>query len=303
MKPSLAIIVRSAITAVFFAGQAVMAQTARPTVTWLLWDFAPGTISSNGQPVNGYIYNVTRMLAEAWPEAQHTLELTTTDNALASLNRGVDACYVSAVMTPERERMYYMTQTLLVAPHSIVARSEVVDKIPKNAAGEVLAGQLFDRKDLRGIVAQNRSYSVLLDALLNSRSPSSGITKARQLPGNSNILQMLSSNRGDYTIEYAVSVLYQNSLAPDTAKTQFKILPIAGLQPIAVGIACPRTEWGRATITKADALLSKLVTRPDYFDALKRWQPLELQRFMAPHIKAFMKQRSQPSDPAKFGPP
>lgn len=279
------------------------AQAPKPTLSWLLWDFAPSTVSSNGQPTGGYMYSAIKMLTEAWPQAQHNFVLTTTDNAWASINRGVEACYVSAIITDERRRNYYMTQTTVIAPHSVVVRADVAAKLPKNAAGEVLPGQLFDRQDLRGVIAQNRSYSALLDALLNSRSTSSSVTKVKLLPGTNNILQMLASNRGDYTIEYAVNTLYQLSQTPQLAQGDFKVLPIAGQQPVPVGIACPRTEWGRATITAADALLSKVVTRPDYFDALKRWQPTEVQKYMAPHVRAFVKERTQASDPAKFGPP
>lgn len=281
----------------------VHAQTVRPTITWLLWDFAPSTISSNGKPTDGYVYAVNKMLTEAWPEAQHNLVLTTTDNAWASLNRGVEACYMSAIITPQRERSYYLSQSLLIPPHSIIARADVAAKFPKNAAGEVLADPLFERKDLRGVLAQNRSYSVLLDALINRHTSGSGISRVKQLPGTNNILQMLASDHGDYTIEYAVSALYQLSQSPKMTQSQFKVLPIAGQQPVPVGVACPRTEWGRATITKVDALLSKIAARPDYFDALKRWQPQELQKYMAPYVKAFVKQRTQASDPARFGPP
>ncbi len=90
---------------------------------------------------------------------------------------------------------------------------------------------------------------------------------------------------------------------PQLAKSDFKVLPIAGQQPIPVGIACPRTEWGRGITATADALISKVVTRPDYFDSQKRWQSAELQKYMAPHMRAFVKDRAQASDPAKFGPP
>jgi uncharacterized protein (TIGR02285 family) len=276
------------------------AQTAPPTITWLLWDFPPSSIGSNGQFTDGYIYSVAKILIDAWPEAHHNLVGTTTDNAWASLNRGVDACYASAILTPERERNYYMTQSLLIAPHSLIARKEIAGKLEKNAAGEVLPANLFDRTDLRGVIAQNRSYSALLDTLLDRRAASSSINKVRQVQGTSNILIMLAGGRGDYTIEYGTSYQYLATTMPELTHNSLVVLPIAGGKPVPVGIACPRTEWGRAVIQKADMLLTKLASRSDYLDGLKRWLPATMQKNMAPQVNAFLRQRTQPSDPNKF---
>ena len=276
------------------------AQTAPPTITWLLWDFPPSSIGSNGKFTDGYIYSVAKILIDAWPEAHHNLVGTTTDNAWASLNRGVEACYVSAILTPERERTYYMTQSMLIAPHSLIARKEIASKLDKNAAGEVLPANLFDRADLRGVIANNRSYSVLLDTLLDRRAANSNINKVRQIQGTSNILIMLAGDHGDYTIEYGASYQYLASTLPELANSSLVVLPIAGGKPVPVGIACPRTEWGRAVIQKADALLIKLASRSDYFDGLKRWLPAAMQKSMLPQINAFIRQRTQPSDPNKF---
>ncbi|WP_342617471.1 TIGR02285 family protein [Rhodoferax sp. GW822-FHT02A01] len=279
------------------------AQTPQLTITWMLWDSAPGVIFSDGKPTAGYVFSITKLLTDAWPEAQHRLVRTTIENAWSNLDRGLEACYASALITPERERNYYMTQTLVVPSLAIVARPEAVSRLPKNSKGEVLAAELFDSQELRGILATNRSYTALLDALLKSRAEGSNISYAKQLSGSSNILQMLAGNRGDYTIEYATAALYQGTRTPEVAQSNLQVLPIAGLEPVPAGIACPRTEWGRTVIVKADALLSKLITRPEYFDGYKRWLPLTEQKYLAPYISTFIKQRSQPSPAGKYGPP
>ena len=281
----------------------VHAQAPQMTITWMLWDSAPGAIFSDGKPTAGYIFSITKLLTDAWPEAQHRLVRTTIENAWGNLDRGLEACYASALITPERERNYYMTQTLVIPSLAIIARPEAVSKLPKNAKGEVLAAELFDSQDLRGIIAPNRSYTALLDALLKSRAEGANISYAKQLSGTSNILQMLASNRGDYTIEYATAALYQGARTPEVAQSNLQALPIAGLEPVPAGIACPRTEWGRAVIVKADALLSKLVTRPEYFEGYKRWLTNAEQKYLAPYISTFVKQRSQPSPAGKYGPP
>ena len=281
----------------------VHAQASQMTITWMLWDSAPGAIFSDGKPTAGYIFSITKLLTDAWPEAQHRLVRTTIENAWSNLDRGLEACYASALITPERERNYYMTQTLVIPSLAIIARPEAVSKLPKNAKGEVLAAELFDSQDLRGIIAPNRSYTALLDALLKSRAEGANISYAKQLSGTSNILQMLASNRGDYTIEYATAALYQGARTPEVAQSNLQALPIAGLEPVPAGIACPRTEWGRAVIVKADALLSKLVTRPEYFEGYKRWLTNAEQKYLAPYISTFIKQRSQPSPAGKYGPP
>jgi len=279
------------------------AQAPQLTITWMIWDSAPGAIFTDGKPTAGYIYSITKLLTDEWPEAQHRLVRTTIENAWGNLDRGLEACYASALITPERERNYYMTQTLVIPSLAIIARPEAVSKLPRNAKGEVLAAELFDSKDLRGIIAPNRSYTALLDALLKSRADGANISYAKQLSGASNILQMLANNRGDYTIEYSTAALYQGARTPEVAQSNLQAIPIAGMEPVPAGIACPRTEWGRSVIVKADALLSKLVTRPEYFDGYRRWLTNAEQKYLAPYISTFIKQRSQPSPAGKYGPP
>lgn len=273
----------------------------KPVVNWMVLDLPPASIPVDGVPTDGFVDILLKMIFEEMPEAQHKVLVVNTARAMATLAEGQPMCFATAIQTPERERVAYFTVTQVMPPLQIVARAEVAAKLPRNDKGEVLPATLFDRSDLRGLVVPQRSYSALLDALLSRHSPGSGVRNVLAADSGANILKMLSLDRGDYTVEYDYILNYQQKRNPDLLQSQkLKAFPIAGMAPIPVGIACPHTEWGRATIQRVDAIASKISASAEYRNALNRWlSPESAARFQKTQ-NDFYRQRAKPSAPDKY---
>ncbi len=268
---------------------------------WMVLDLPPGSIPVNGQLTDGITDVAVKMLMEEMPDLRHRISVTNTARAMATLAEGQPQCFTTAIQTPERERIAYFSITHVIPPLHIVARADAAAKLPRNDKGEVLPATLFDRSDLRGLLVPQRSYSPVIDALLNLRDPRSGIRNTLAADSGANILRMLQLNRGDYTVEYDFVLAYQQARSPELQQGRgLSVLPIAGTEPISVGIACPHTEWGRSTIQRIDAIVSRISTRAEYRQSLNRWlTPAEARRFQKTQDE-FYRQRAKPSDPGKY---
>lgn len=273
----------------------------KPVMTWMLIDLPPASMPVNGLPTTGVSDSPLLLLAEQWPEVEHRYVVVSPARAMATLVAGEQACFGTALYTPERERVAYFSLTHVAPPLQLVVRTDVIQKLPVDDSGRVLPAALFDRSDLRGIVQTKRSYSPVLDALLNLRDPKSGIGNATSTDGGFNILQMLMRDRADYTLEHDFVFGYQMKRYPQAfADKTLKSLPVAGTEPIHVGIACPHTEWGREAILKIDGLLSGIAGNPGYQDSMSRWLTADVQMRYKSLQTQFFKQRAKPTDPVRY---
>lgn len=280
------------------------AQGRPPPLTWMVMDLPPAGIIEDGRLTDGFVDLTMKMIFDEMPEFEHRVEVTPISRIWLKLSEGAPTCFTTALVTPERERVAYITLTHLILPLQLVARSAAVDKLPRNKKGEVLADQLFERSDLSGLVTPKRSCSAPLDALLAARPASSGIHEVAEAGSGSNILQMLSRGRADYTIEYDFVLNYQYQKSPQTIKIQdLRVLPFAGAQPMPAGIACPRTEWGHKMILRLDAILLRISQRAQYREASRRWMSPDIIKRNQATYNEFYRRRMLPTDPAKFPPP
>lgn len=280
----------------------LVAGAARPVLTWMVLDLPPGSKPVNGQLTDGISDLMLKMVFEAMPEFEHRILVANAARAMSKLAEGEPVCFGSAAYSTERERVAYFTLAYLIPPLQVVARADVAPRLPRNDRGEVPPAALFDAPDLRGLIVPQRSYSDLLDELLARRAAASGIKTVLASDGGSNILRMLKLDRADYSIEYDFVVDHLIGRTPELRREEYRLLPIAGLQPLPVGIACPHTPWGRQTIQRIDAAVSRIAARPAYKRALMNWLPPESARRYERAIDEFIQQRTRPSDAAKFPP-
>lgn len=270
-------------------------------MTWLIQDLPPVSMPVNGQPTVGTTDVLLKLIAREWPQVNHQYVVSNTSRALAMLAEGQEACFSGAVITPERERVAYFAPTHFGIPLQLVTRSDIISRLPKNDAGEVLPANLFDSATLKGLIVRNRSYSPVLDALLNLRPGKSAISYAVIADGGANIFKMIALGRADYTLEYDFALAYQQEKnAEFFADRKLQAVPIAGTNTFISGIACPRTAWGRDAIIRIDAIVAKLASGPEYPKAADRWlTATTIQRYRAAR-SAFFLSRSSPTPLRKF---
>jgi len=275
----------------------------KPVMTWMVPELPPASMPVEGKLTDGFTDAIVKMVFREWPEVEHRVVTTPVSRAMALLAEGQPACFSTAIVNPERERFAYFSVTQLMPPMQLVVRTDVLKRLPRNEKGEVLPATLFDRADLRGLIVPKRSYSPLLDALLERRRASSGVSTAVAADSGGNILQMLNLGRADYTLEYDWALAYHRVRHPEFAKgVGLVAVPVAGTEPFVGGIACPHTEWGRTAIRKIDSILVKVSRSAEYRTAMHRWLTPEVIRRYQSEQADFYRQRAQPTDPVKYRP-
>ncbi|AOZ49016.1 TIGR02285 family protein [Chromobacterium vaccinii] len=266
-------------------------------ITWVLSDWAPNFIIRDGKPTTGQNDIYLKLIIARWPEAEHRFMVMSTARSTLELQRGSQLCRMNLIPTPEREKFAFFTLTHMQLPLRLVIRKEAAAQAPLNEAGEAVLDKLIRKPGVRGITAAGRSYTAEIDRLLAESKGGSNVREIPNLPSNDGLFKLLELGRADYTLDYEPNFKYRDEQSREHPLTS---LPIAGAALIPVGIACPRTRWGRMAVMKIDQLLSEVVSDPAYRQAQDRWlSPESAQRYRA-ELDRFYRQRARAADPARY---
>lgn len=274
----------------------------KPVMTWTILDLPPGMTLVDEKPVDGISAIRLKMIMANMPEYRHEFQVMTAARIVNTLSQpDAKGCLNNALMTPEREKKFYMSSTGVSLPHSVVAKPETLKKLAKNAAGEVLPVALFERTDLVGVVNPGRSYSALFDTLIQHNSSRSKIMMVPPTRGGANVMQMVASAHADYTIDYEATLAHLMSTDAALKDAPLQALPLAGGVLTPTGFMCPRNAWGYEMIKKIDAILTKMLPDPAFQLQKNRWTSAQSSAMLKPKLEAFYSQRIR--NPPTFTPP
>jgi len=222
-------------------------------VTWISIE-VPGLIGGASAATTSGAASLSDYLIEHWPGASHRVVNANPKRAWSMIESGERACSLYSLHSPDREAAAYFYDTHLLPPAQLVVRREVVARLVRNAAGEVDLPRTLARGDLRGVLVSGRSYGPVLDDLFNPpRWPQ--VTRVTRSDLGSRLVRMLAADRADFTIEYDFAIQAERQSGAELPDVQ--LLPIQGASaPLTSGIACPRNEWGLATVRKAASILA-----------------------------------------------
>ena len=263
-------------------------------MTWLMPDFPPIGVPVHGQPTDGMADQIVKYLIARWPESPHRFLYANPNRVWSMIAAGERVCFTGALRTPERDRYAYFRNTYLLPAPALIFRPEVLAALPLNARGEAEPAALMNSPDLRGLVIETRAYGRAVDALLKNPAASPNVKRIAASNYGKSIFTMLAINRADYTIDYDFALTHAAST--DSQLAGLKVLPLAGANDLIVGgIACPRTDWGRAAIQKIDALLASREGSSVLAQAQARWISKEsAQRYEEP-MREFFKHLETPA--------
>lgn len=238
------------------AGQAA---TPAPVdrITWLMpqIDATPASANSGTAPRRVLTQTTADLLISNWGgTTQHELVMANIKRSLRMLQSAEPACMLGLLHTADRDALAWFADTHLTPPHQFVVRAAVLDKVPRNAAGEVRLERVWAERRLRGALVQGRSYGPELDELFRHQ-PGSALTSYVTPDVGGNLLAMVGLGRADYTVEY--DFIVTDHLVVGGSAADLVTLPIEGhADPILSGVACPKTEWGRQVATRANEVLA-----------------------------------------------
>jgi uncharacterized protein (TIGR02285 family) len=297
-------LLRHAVACMSLIASCLACAQEKPVMHWLQVHQPPITILVNEQPTNGIADDQLRLITAQWPEVTHKFIGAQPSRILKDLAEpDANACANQSIVTPEREKRFYQTITGLSPSVIVVAKPQVLRTMPKNAKGEVLPGALFNRSDLTGITNPRRSYSPVIDTLIARRSPVAKIAEITPWNGGANVLEMIASDRADYTLEFEPLLTYMTATVPNLKNSRLASAPIAGGVINKLSIICPRNAWGYATIQKIDAIVTALASNPEFQQPNSIWISKSERMRMKTPTDEFYKARAKPTPPDRYTPP
>lgn len=272
------------------------------TMTWLLRDFPPSSMPVDGRPTQGLADEYVKAIVQRWPEVEHRYLVANNKRIVTMLEAGEPACFTTALRVPERERVAYIADMLLVPPQMLITRRELLARLPLNTRGEVRFAVLLADGTLRGALLQARSYGSYLDRLIRERPSDSGavLSAAALRP-----LQQVAHRRADYAIDYDYTLAWeQQSDAKALDHADLVSVPIEGNeQALVAGIACPRTDWGRRMIVQIDRHIAALAQDAQARSGVERWMTPQARQRYGRMIEDFYKRRAQATPESAFAAP
>lgn len=227
-------------------------------IIWLMpqIDATPASSNSGSMPRRVLTQTTVDLLISNWGgSTQHELVMANIKRSLRMLQSGEPACMLGMLHTADRDAMAWFADTHLVPPHHLVVRVAMLDKVPRNAAGEARLDQIWQERRLRGALVQGRSYGPELDEVIRRQPPSALSTYVTPDVGG-NLLAMVGLGRADYTFEY--DFIVTDHLAAGGSGAELVTLPIEGhTDPILSGVACPKNEWGQRVAARANEVLAQ----------------------------------------------
>jgi uncharacterized protein (TIGR02285 family) len=271
-----------------------------PVMTWILVDFPPAAMPVDGKPGQGVTDAIVRFVIKNWPEAEHRFTVVNANRAWAMLANGQEACYPTAIHTPERDKIALFADVNVLPPPQLVVRKDAAGRLPLNANGEVKLAELLAQGDMAGLLVEKRSYGPRLDALIAQRPAGSSAKLMVSSDFGARILKMVAFNRADYTLEHDLTLAY---LQKTDAANYGNLLgyPIEGnSETLVAGFACPRTAWGRQAVTRIDQIISRNIDARELREPLERWMTPETLKRFTPTINAYVAQRKHQIAPTVY---
>ncbi|WP_255462412.1 TIGR02285 family protein [Rugamonas apoptosis] len=263
------------------------------SMSWWLTDFPPYSIPENGEPGSGAVDLVLHGVMAAWPEKiTHQFRIANTSRIWTSIDAGTEACYTSALHTPQRARQAYLSDVFILPPIQLIVRKDRLEQVPMNANGEVQFAALISRRDINGVLVSGRAYGTELDAALAGTPHGENLTFSGSKVLGANLFKMIAAGRADYTLDYDFILAYQmkDAAALDVLTT----LPIdVANTPLVGSFACPRTLWGQKMIERIDHIVSQLAQNARYRDQFERWLLPGTKARYAAKFDQFYKSRSK----------
>ncbi len=262
------------------------APVAVDRITWLTSDNS----TASNPAVNGVTDTLVKMLTVWWPGVKHEVLIANTKRSWQMLEDGQQVCRANVVRTPEREKLVYFTNTQLTPPPQLVVRRDRLSRLPRTASGEVLLPQLLADDGLRGALVDGRSYGNAIDEMLAHRPGSANVTLYSPRDFGGRLLQMVSLDRADYSIDSDMALLMMGE--PKDLMT----VPIRGASELVMaGVACPRTPWGWSAIQGIDRALGRPEAAATLRRGLMRWLTPETRAHYGPQLEQFYRERARPS--------
>jgi len=292
-RPSL-----SRLALVAAAAAACCAAKAAPEreITWILTDRPPLFILRDGAAPtsakdlgDGLSDRRLKALIAAMPGYVHRFKVLNVGRTWLEMGSGAHVCISSSLRNPERDKVAYFTPFDMVEGLHLVIRADKRQLVSGGQPSVSLAS-LVRRKDVRGALTAQRSYTMAVDEILAKAQPP--IPRVSTVSGTQ-FLGMLAFDRMDYTIEYPAVVEDQlKRVAQPAPQQRIEVLRIDEVpSTVQTYAACTRDAWGERTIRDIDAAVHNVIAADRDIDSVSATLSPEVRREFLKKIEAYRAER------------
>ncbi|MDG0818233.1 TIGR02285 family protein [Bdellovibrio svalbardensis] len=267
---------------------------AKERIIWYKPSWPPYFEATGPRTGQGFIDQLLNYLQDEIQSEHPEVQFESTYYALGTLEQmrlqKPNTCNVSHLRTPDREKIAYFTALYIQPPPQLVFR-EADWKTKLFEAKVISLSRLLDEKNLHGGFSTARSYGTALDAIIASRKKNSTVEIIPGSPESSSLLNMLSAQKFDFTLEYEEVVNYLES--NKMVLGRFALAEAEEQRSaVVVHIACSKTEWGRKTILLLDSTLQRLANTVKFKRLMENWHSPALRNTFRKDFDEFYKTRA-----------
>ncbi len=260
---------------------------SKDLVLWQNVDWPPFQILHGEDAGTGCFDVFVRLFQDRLPQYEHRNIEMNWARFWEEVRAGRHVLNAMAIETEERSRYAVFSEVVaFTLPHRIIMRRTSIEEMGN--PGSVSLGSFLGKKQLRGIVEKDRSYTIALDRILQQHEAAG--TFERKALDTKNILKMVQSGRVDYAIEYPFVVDYVLRKADPGADSRLGSIRIQELPGyVTASIAAPRNAWGIQIIGDVNRVLGQLKQTKDYLRIHQMWHsdPKERERIREIYREVF----------------
>jgi len=242
------------------------ARSENKEILWMLSDWPPVYILNNHQTPtqpaelgSGVGDRVIKEIMGRLPGYSSRFIQANILRTWAEFAANKNICYATAYKNPEREKIAYFTPVLMALAPVVVVRHERRGPLGL-LAPDVTIRALSSRTDLKGYIDRGRSFGATIDEIVNRN----GSNLLRQVESNEgHLLQLLDSDRMDYTLEIPIVVEYESRHL--LFQHRLDVLTIEDSPKFLIGyVACSKNEWGKTVINDIALAVRKAAATPSF---------------------------------------
>lgn len=267
------------------------ASAARGVVYWPLFQIPPLFILGD-DGCEGYGPDIQALLQKALPEYEHRTVAASIKRQFTDAKREQRLVLVGPVESGERSGLVYSDlPCAFTMAAQIVIRKEDTPRLAPTGVFPVRRA-LADPKLTWGCPEGIHLHD--LQAVLGPYLDSPGALLQGGVEPLLVLFRMLAAGRLDWIVCSPVSVPHYADALGIAARIAVVPPLEAPAQPLLARVACPDTQWGRATIKRLDAALAEEIRTGRYVHILSPWVPPSLRaefrrvyekRFLGPALR------------------
>lgn len=254
------IIFCSLVVPAFCLAAAATLNKSKGIIAWAVPENPQFSVTNNGAPLTARGNSIISYLSRHLPEYDHTTLIASIRRILVQIQKNENTCLTSSLEDRSRLEFSYWTSYGILPPPMLVVRKETVPLL-KVKNGKVSLLDLIKTKKFRGGARHSRSFGPEIDEILKALQDSKPSTVSFDF-FSQNLLEMISRNRIDYSIEHQVVF---NQYIKAVSLHNLVALPILEAnKPLVNYIICSRTKFGKTVIEKIDRIVRENILSTAY---------------------------------------